>query len=87
MVEARLPARPFLYTEDQVADILSLHIGTMRGKYAYYEGRTESRKQLDDIIFLNIAKDDQAPEWRCSERELLRWMKRKGFRVYDRTWA
>ncbi len=82
----RFPFKPFLYTESQVADLLSIQLGTLKNRYAHYAGRTETRRELDEIYFINIAPEDQAPEWRCAEGELVRWFKRKGFKVYDRTW-
>ena len=78
-----LPPRPFLYTLDQVASILSIHEQALKG-YLFFEGRQPGRAIPDEIRVHNIAKADAKPEWRCEERELVRWMKRKGFRYVDR---
>ncbi len=80
-----LPYRPFLYTLDQLATILSITEDALRkGNYLFFEGRQSGRAIPDEIRVHNIAKPNDKPEWRCEERELMRWMKRKGFRYVDR---
>src|SRR4051794_19182374 len=78
-----LPARPFLYTLDQIATILSLEEATVRKNYVHYEGRSIGVALRDQLIARNIAPADQKPEWRVAERELIRWMKQKGYKYYD----
>lgn len=76
-----LPVRPFLYTIDQVAVILNLAEVTVRENYLHLAGRTPGVQSKDTILAHNISPFDRKPEWRVEERELIRWLKRKGFRV------
>lgn len=83
-----LPARPFLYTIDQLAVILELREASIKQNYLYYEGRSIGVKSPDLLEAKDIAPPGaQWPDWRVAERELIRWMKRKGFRFYERASA
>ena len=79
-----LPYRPFLYTLDQLATILNIEERQLKEGYLFFMGRQPGRATPDELRVNNIAKPDEKPEWRCEERELMRWMKRKGFRYIDR---
>lgn len=81
-----LPVRPFLYTLDQIGTILNITETTLKNKgYVHFRGRTTGRPLPDELAAVNIApKADDAPNWRVEERELIRWMKRKGFTYVDR---
>lgn len=82
-----LPARLFLYTLDQVAQILSLKERELTRRYVYFDRVDEGRRPLDRMLARNIGTDDR-PDWRITEIELIRWMKKvKGFRIYERGWA
>lgn len=79
-----LPVRPFLFTLDQVAGLLSLSQGELENKYIHFWGRSEGRLLAngDRIKAVNIAPSDQAPEWRVSEEDLIRWCLAKDIVVY-----
>lgn len=81
-----LPPRPFLYTLDQIGVILSIEQTTLkRNGMLYFQGRQPGRPLPDELRCVNIASGiKDAPDWRVEERELIRWMKRKGFRYVDR---
>lgn len=79
-----LPLRPFLFTIDQIATMLNLRASQVNAKYIYFEGRSTGSRRLDLMVARNIAPPDERPEWRVAERELLRWLRKKGFRYYDR---
>lgn len=81
-----LPARPFLYTLDQIATILAIEERTLRRNgYLYFNGRQPGRPLPDELRVINIAQGiTDEPNWRVEEKELVRWMKRKGFRYVDR---
>jgi hypothetical protein len=79
-----LPYRPFLYTVDQIAVLLDLDPKTVLANYLYFEGRSIGSRHKDLMVARNIAPRDQKPEWRVAERELVRWMRFKGFRYYER---
>jgi len=80
-----LPVRPFLFSLEQVSVMLDLDVKTMiSAGYAHLEGRSIGAARRDQFIARNIAPPDQKPEWRVAELELIRWLRRKGFRYYDR---
>lgn len=79
-----LPARPFLYTVDQISVILDIEETQIKSKYIYFEGRSIGVARRDLLIARNIAPDDAKPDWRIAERELIRWLKYKGFKYYER---
>lgn len=78
-----LPLRPFLYTLDQLATILNVQTKTLREDYIHFEGRSIGNPDRHVLVARNIAPPDQAPVWRVTERELVRWLKLKGFKYYD----
>lgn len=78
-----LPVRPFLWTVDQVATIISLQPRTMQIHYVYYEGRSTGAKSSSKLLARNIAPRDAPAEWRIAQEELIRWLRMKGFRFYE----
>lgn len=80
-----LPPRPFLYTLDQLSVILEIQPIQIGQNYIYFEGRSTGRVSADLMKARNIAPRNQPPEWRVAESELVRWMRRKGFKFYDRS--
>lgn len=79
-----LPAKVFLYTIDQIGTMLSLTPKQVAARYVYFEGRSIGSRKKDLMVARNIAAAEDPPEWRIAERELIRWMRHKGFRYYDR---
>lgn len=79
-----LPSRPFLYTIDQVAMLLAVSESYVKLEYAHWQGRSIGIPSQDRIVFRNIAPNGAAPEWRCSEREVIRFLKYKGYKYYER---
>ena len=77
-----LPIRPFLYTLDQIAGLIQHDLLKVKAM-VFYEGRTIVLKQNFHLVAINIANPDDTPEWRVSEHELIRWMKYKGFHIYE----
>lgn len=82
-----LPPRTFLYTLDQIATMVGLDETQVARSYVYFDRRTPGLKTADQMRSVNIAGPDDMPEWRIAERELVRWLKYKGFRVVDRGWV
>ncbi|HEY6021869.1 MAG TPA: hypothetical protein VIY48_18995 [Candidatus Paceibacterota bacterium] len=76
-----------MYTIDQIAMLVDLRIDVLRQFYIYFDGRSTGTRQLDRLMARNIASPDAPPDWRISEHELVRWMKRKGFKYYERGYA
>jgi hypothetical protein len=79
-----LPYRPFLFTVDQIAVLLDISERRILAEYLYFEGRSIGTRHKHLMIARNIAPPDKKPEWRIAERELMRWMRHKGFRYYER---
>lgn len=79
-----LPPRPFLYTVDQLAVILDLPERTLHTQHLYHEGRDIGIKHRHHMTARNIAAPDEKPDWRVADRELIRWLRHKGFKFYDR---
>ena len=81
-----LPVRPFLYTLDQVSTILNITESVLkRDGYVHFDGRTPGTARMDELRAVNVAHGiTDKPNWRVEERELIRWMKRKGFKYVDR---
>lgn len=82
--EVNLPPRPFLYTLDQIATILSVSEQTVRNKYIYFVGRSIGVARASLLKARNLADPDKRPDWRVSEQELIRWMKTRGFKYTER---
>lgn len=79
-----LPQRLFMYTVDQIATILNLDESTIKTSYLFYDKRHVGAPPKDQMVARNIAPDGERPEWRVTEKELLRWLRYKGFRITQR---
>ena len=85
-VRLQLPVTPFFYTVDQVAYLLNISEAQLRNRYIYFVGRSPGTRKLDHIEAINIEPDIQEkPDWRISEKELLRWCKRRGYSIERKT--
>lgn len=82
-----LPVRPFLYTLDQIAMLLVVTQDALERSYLHFDGRHPGARPIDKMLCRNIAPVTEPPDWRVAERELIRWMRRAGFRVYERGYA
>lgn len=78
-----LPIRPFLYTVDQIATLLSVEPRAVLEKYLFFEGRSTGVCPRDMLHAVNISPKGDKPDWRVAERDLIRWFRVKGFRYYD----
>lgn len=76
----RLPEHEFFYTTDQVAVILSVEEPWLRERI-YYAGRMPDTYVRDRIQAINLAGPNERPRWRISNRELTRWLIRKGYKI------
>lgn len=75
----QLPLRVFMYTLDQISEVLQVPLGTIKGGYIYFQGRSQGRARIDLMRARNIAPPESKPDWRVAETELIRWMRYKGF--------
>lgn len=72
-----------MFTIDQIAYMLNLTEQTVKTGYIFFEGRSTGPRRLDLMVAINIAPDDQKPEWRVNERELVRWAKQKRLKFIE----
>lgn len=79
-----LPMRPFLYTLDQIGTLLDIEQPKLKLNYIYFDRRSTGIPSRDLIMAHNIAPPNLPADWRVSEKELVRWFRRKGFKYYDR---
>lgn len=79
-----LPVRNFLYTVDQIAFLIEVSEATVKQSYLHYEGRSTGVCPKDRMIARNIAPVGEKPEWRVLDTAFVRWMRFKGFKVYER---
>lgn len=84
-----LPVRPFLYTLDQIATLIDISVAKLKQIYLHFAGRSVGPHRADKILTHDISPRGKGlkPEWRVSEQELVRWLRFRGFRVHERTWA
>lgn len=75
-----LPSHEFFYTLDQVALLLSVGESWLRER-VYFAGRMPDTHVRDKLLAINLAEANERPKWRVSQRELIRWLARKGYKV------
>lgn len=81
-----LPPVVFLYTTDQIAGMLNISERALMEKYLYFMGRTSGMKQRHQMSAVNISPENERASWRVSAKELIRWLKRMGFKAYELTY-
>ena len=77
-----LPPQPFLYTLDQIAQMLSRTTKTV-AKYLHFYGVSPGKCPEDKMSASNLASVGETADWRVADAELIRWLRYKGFKVYD----
>lgn len=78
-----LPPRFFLYTLDQIAMMLGYSQKNLEATHIFYHGRSIGYPSPDKIQARNIAQPEDKPDWRVVDRELVRWMRRKGYKAIE----
>lgn len=76
-----LPPVIFLYTIDQMAAMLNISEDSVKAQYLWFVGRTTGTKRKHQMQAINIAPENEKPDWRVSMDEFIRWLKRMGFKV------
>lgn len=79
-----LPVRSFLYTLDQIATMVQVQIKHLKSTYIHFEERSVGFRPPGKISARNIAPNGESPDWRVAEEEFVRWLRYKGFKVYNR---
>lgn len=83
-----LPIRPFLYTLDQIAHLMSVESERyfINANRVHFEGRSQGTPRRDQMLARNISPGSKAPDWRIAEQEFIRYLKYHNFKVYVRSW-
>lgn len=79
-----LPLRPILYTLDQIATLIQVSEQHLKDAYLHFEERSVGFRPPSKMSARNIAPDGERPDWRVAETELVRWLRFKGFKIYNR---
>ena len=77
-----LPPQPFLYTLDQIAQIVQRTPATV-ATYLHFAGVTPGKCPEGKMLSANLANVGEPADWRVADAELIRWLRHKGFKVYD----
>lgn len=78
LASVSIPRPPFLYTLDQVCLIVSWPKARLHQR-TFYIGRSLGTKDRDQLEAFSIAAPGEKPDWRVSEHELMRWLRRHGY--------
>lgn len=77
-----LPVQPFLYTLDQIAS--SLNYSSKRvASHLHFAGVSPGKCPPEKMLSANLAIVGEKADWRVADAEFIRWLRLKGFRVYD----
>lgn len=79
-----LPPRIIFYTVDQLATMLEMKESYIKTAVFFYEEREPGIRPKGRMLARNLAPDGETPEWRVSETELLRYLRYKGVKFYER---
>lgn len=82
-----IPFKVFLYTLEQVADMLAVDVKSFSARYVHYDNRTPGRKKSDTFMARDISPLGEKPDWRIADNEVLRWFKSKGYKLVERGWV
>lgn len=78
---APVPRPPFLFTLDQIAASLSVSESKLVVEYIHFKDLAPSMIPPETKITAhNISEPGDTYDWRVSESEYMRWLRRKGFR-------
>jgi hypothetical protein len=77
-----LPPTPFLYTLDQVAQMLQMTDSTLR-RHVYFSGISQGMQPEKKMLAANLEDPGDKADWRIADAEFIRWLIFKGYRVYD----
>lgn len=74
-----------MYTIDQISYLLQVSESYLKRSLLFYEGRSVGVCPKDKMLAIDISPDDaDKAEWRVAEKHLKRWMRFKGWKIYDR---
>lgn len=82
--DVNLPPREFMYTIEQVAQLLDVSVGFVEKSVCHFYGRSVGSSR-GKAITINVALPDQKPVWRISETEFKIWMRYKKIKFTQQT--
>lgn len=74
--EVRLPAREFLFSLEQICQMLDCSQEFLEKEILYFAGRSVGARR-NRLYAVNIASAESKPVWRVSETEFKVWMRTK----------
>ena len=77
-----LPPGPFLYTLDQIESLIQTSTG-VAVDHLHFSGITPGIQKKDKMLAINLGRNGEPPDWRVADAEFVRWLRFKGFQVYD----
>lgn len=85
LTKVGLPGLVFMFTVDQIASMMNVSEDTIRSVYLYFQGRSTGIKRRHMMTAVNVAPENEKPNWRVSLEEYRLWLKRMGFKQSDIT--
>lgn len=79
-----LPPRPFFYTIDQAASLLSVDLDAFVRDFVYFVGVTPGVHKKDYLRAVNLAPLGAQEHWRIEASEFVRWLRTRNLRIYER---
>jgi hypothetical protein len=76
-----------MYTYDQIATMLELDEKYVKKVLFFYDKREPGLTPKTKMRAINIAPEGERPEWRVTEREFIRYLRRRGLKFYERTYG
>ncbi|AER26596.1 helix-turn-helix DNA binding domain protein [Gordonia phage Amore2] len=80
--EVNLPAREFLFSLDQIAQMLDVSMKYLTGNIIFFYGRSIGSRK-GKLLSVNIAAPGDNPVWRVAEMEFKSWMRYRKIRFTE----
>lgn len=80
--EVEIPVRVFFYTIDQIAYMLNCSEAYLRTDVLFYVGRSYGIRS-EKLRAVNLAAQDETPNWRVSEQDFIVWLKVKRISFHE----
>lgn len=78
-----LPIHVFLYTLDQIADMLNIPRDKLHD-YMFYDRRSVGVPPPHLMLVKNLKPTGEIPEWRLEEQEFVRWCRNQNLTLVNR---
>lgn len=79
--ESWMPYRPFFWSLSQVASMVGTRVDVVRG-WCFFRGRSSGVHDPKQLLAVNMAPPDKRPHWCVEDRELRRYFRARGVRLY-----